>query len=785
MFDRATINREDAPTATEASEPASVECGASRQLWVRLAWYLGSIVFCCVLIVFGLRLEQADLNCPLSYNGDTLQILPLVKSTVERGFGGHWRNERLGAPGILELYDFPIVDHLHFLLIWLMSKVVPNLGPLYNLYYLLTYPLTSLTAMLAFRQLRLSLPAAAVGGLLYAFLPYHHLRGESHYFLAAYWLVPLSLLPILAICAGDFPFYRRRSNGRYEIRLMTWGSAAIAILAAATASAGAYYAFFTCAFSAFAGAYGAFAFRKWQAVISSAVFIALIAAFGAINQAPAIHYQKEYGSNPVAVRFSREADLYGLKIAHLVLPIDDHNLGVLARLKGRYNSPFRPEENENKTAALGLLGSLGLIGLLVSLLLPIPLGWPSRPLAALTAFGVLLATLGGFGSIFNLLVLAQIRAYNRISVFIAFFCLVATLSAIDRFLAAAWADRLGERWRVNSGTLKWVVWPAVLLVGLFDQTPHSWFRGKIVKARDGEARQFRADRRFFAAIEQAMPQHASIFCLPYTQFPEPADRRMTYEQARGYLHTGTLCWSYGAMKCRETDAWQIDVAFKETDEFLRRIVYRGFDGLWIDQRGYPTARDKIDEINRIYAHLAGQRNPGTRNAHLPEIVHEDGQEFFLDLRPYREELRALNPSVFDAKVREEQEWVAVIWLNGFWCADPPGKEHLLRWGPANGDVWVINPSERVRKFQISMTFQPNTTGKFHMKLSGLVDDEFRMESTFPEKELPRVGRKYLIEVKPGREVIQIQCTPPPNYYFPEDNRSLCYQVMDFKIEELK
>ena len=38
-------------------------------------------------------------------------------------------------------------------------------------------------------------PAAAVGGLLYAFLPYHQERYHYHYFLAAYWWVPVSLVP--------------------------------------------------------------------------------------------------------------------------------------------------------------------------------------------------------------------------------------------------------------------------------------------------------------------------------------------------------------------------------------------------------------------------------------------------------------------------------------------------------------------------------------------------------------------------------------------------------------
>ncbi|HEV3436083.1 MAG TPA: hypothetical protein VG122_01915 [Gemmata sp.] len=802
------------PVPAIAAEVASLRC------WERLAWYTGSILLCCVLVFYGFRLDQADLNCPFTIAGDSLLILPMVKSTVERGFGGHWRNERLGAPGILEMHDFPVIDHLHFFLIWLLSKVVSNLGLLYNLYYLLTYPLTTFTAMLAFRHLRLSIPAAAVGGLLYAFLPYHYLRWEDHYFLSAYWFVPLSLLPVLAICRGEFPFYRKHSDGIYQRRLLSWGSMHMITLALVIASAGAYYAFFTCAFLSFAGVYGTVMFRRWQAAASAAGLIAFIVAFGVINHAPSIVYQKQYGWNPVTVRFSKEADIYGLKIAHLILPIDDHNLSCLARIKGCYNSAFRREENENKTASLGIVGSVGLIGLVCSLLLPFRSGWPYRPVAGLTIFAVLLGSLGGFGSVFNLLVIADIRAYNRISVFIAFFCIFATLWAIDRFVHPIGAtlagrnrsptgqldrahhsdteseevsgvrpetDRLRDRVQARSVSLKWLIWSAVFLVGFFDQTPSSWFKSKIIKRLDTEAKRYRSDGRFFAEIERNMPRHSKIFCLPFIQYPESVNRVMAYEHARGYLHTDTLCWSYGAMKWRETDAWQLDVAFKDTEEFLKRIVYRGFDGLFIDKKGYSAADEKINAINKEYANLVEQRCPGTRNARLPEIVHEDGKQLFLDLRPYREELRSANLVVFDAKEKEEREWVAVIWLKGFWSSDPPDEKNPLRWGPADGNVVIINPSDRVRKFQISMTFHPNTLGIFRMQLSGLVDDDFNLNSNSLGKKVVEVGveKKYEIEVKPGRDVLHIHCTPPPNYYFPEDNRSLCYHLKDFKIKELR
>jgi hypothetical protein len=814
-----------APLPIENEQAAPADLVVPPKWWERLAWYFGSALLSCLLIYAGLRLDQADLKAPFYYDLDSLLILPMVKSTVERGFGGHWRTERLGAPGILELHDFPVIDHLHFFLIWLLGKVVPDLGLLYNLYFLLTFPLTTLTAMIAFRQLRLTLPAAAVGGLLYSFLPYHYQRWENHYFLAAYWMVPLSLLPAFAICKGEFPFFRRLAEGCYQKKFVSWGSLGYVVLALAIASSGAYYAFFTCAFIAFAAVYSLVVARKWQAAASASAIIGLIVVFGVANHLPAMYYQSIYGVNPVTDRSPGDADRFGLKITHLVLPIEDHNLRLFARYKWYYNSPDRPVENENRSAALGIVGVAGLMGLVISLLLPYRPGWPYGPLAGMTVFGVLLATIGGFGSVFNLLVTAQIRSYNRISVFIAFLCFLATLWAIDRFLVKrrrtlpvlyltyallpfVWMvlfpcrvvsgqvkeriDRWRNRLRARIVSVKWLVWGAVLVIGFLDQTPYSWFKSTIVKALDEQANRFQADSRFFAEIERTMPAGSTIFCLPYVQYPEsPTVHKMSnYEPARGYLHTETLIWSYGAMKGREADAWQMDVSFRDTEELLQRIVYRGFDGLLIDKRGYPTQKDtneafeKITRINKIYSNLVEQRNPKTRNAQLPEIRHEDGQQFFIDLRPYREEIRQANPLNYDAKVKEEREWAAVLWLGGFFVPERPGEVSYTRFGPPEADMWVINPSDRTRKFQVSMSFHAHGLGIFQMQLSGLVEDDFHIDRKSSDKDLRKesVEKRYQIEVPPGRHAIHFKCTPSPQF-IPDDSRRLCYYMTDYKFEE--
>jgi hypothetical protein len=847
------------PTPTDGSraEPAGpvapADIAPRPRCGQRLGWYGGAVGLTCVLVFFGLRLDRADLRAPFYYDLDALLILPLVKATAERGPGGHWRNEHMGAgvatresPEFQELYDFPVIDLLHFTLIWLLSQFVANVVLLFNLYFLLTFPLTTLAAMIAFRQLGLTLPAAAIGGLLYSFLPFHYQRWENHYFLAAYWLVPLGLLPVLAVCRGEFPFFRRRSEGAYRWDISSRRSLGVVLLGVAVASAGAYYAFFTCALAAFAGLYGWAVFRTWRALAAAGGYVGVIVLVGLLHHTPTILYQWRYASNPITDRHPEEADSYGLKIAHLVLPVPDHNLSFLANLRVRYLVPNRPGEGEN-AGSLGVVGTAGFIGLLVMAVLPYRRRWPYGALAALTLFALLLATTGGFGSVFNLLVTPQIRAYNRIGVFIAFFCLSASLWALDRFLVTrrwpvparyvvyaavpplwfvlkvlgsvgpAWrgrVDRFEQALRTPTVPGTAFAWAGVFVVGFLDQTPYAWFKSGIIRTIDQHAGRFRADGRFFAEVERTMPPGSRVFCLPYAPFPEhqPVKRMPVYEHARGYIHTDTLVWSYGAMKWREVDAWQRDVALPLTREtpgesfedlarkagdFADRIVCAGFDGLLIDTRGFAVTRegDRTREIMKGIRERheglvrARKSRPPQAAERLPVIPHEDGRQFFVDLRPYREDLRQALPNRYEDLKRQEREWVALLWLDGFWSPEEPENHDMIRFAPSEASAWFVNLSDREREFALWMTFGSDAPGPFQMRLAGLIEEEFVLDKGPTDWSGPtpnRYGKEryFVVRVPPGRHAIRFHCTPPPDFV-PADHRKFCFFIMNFRRKEIR
>lgn len=794
-----------APVLPEPLSPADLAPAPSRR--ERLAWYAGAMLVSCALVFAGLRLDQQDLRAPLYYDLDALLYLPIAKNVMRHGT--HWHNDQMGAPGVQELYDFPVIDYLHFGFLWLFGRLTPDVLLAYNAYNLLTYPLTVLTGMLVMRWLKLSLPAAAVGGLLYAFLPYHQERQQYHYFLAAYWAVPLSLMPALSICKGSFPLFPLRPDGpaagrrsaaldgpsgrkatRWaRFRPFTLGALWTVAVGVLTASAGAYYAFFACAGYAFAGLYAAVVFRTWRAAAAAALVIAPVVAAGVAYHVPTIAYQSRYGVNPITDRGPEEAEMYGLKLAHLLLPTTDHNLGKLSRLRAMY-AANRPADSESG-GSLGFIGGAGLVGLLGVVVFARRRRWPEAPVGALVLFFVLLGTVGGFGSVYNLIVSAQIRAYARISVFIGFLCLFAAMWWLDLFLLT----RTGAR----AKRLRIPVLALVFVLGYLDQTPWGWnpFNPDAGRAARQHAERFRADARFFREVEERFAG-ARVFCLPYVSFPEspPVRQLACYEHARGYVFTDALTWSFGAVKRREADMWQKEVAFEKPDEFLRRIVVRGFDGLFIDARGFPrkadpgkgepaSAANPIDRVHALYADLVQ-----VKTARLPEVVHEDGKQFYLDLRPYRDAYRRLvGPEAFERQATREREWIAPLWLKGFTVYPQVDDSEQIVWGTYTADLVLVNPTDRTRRVEVSFDLAADGAGLFQFAFTGPPGTqpaecirERRSDGSLGQA--PAEARHTFadLELPPGRSVLRFRCTPPDEFV-PADHRKICFFVRNFRLVE--
>jgi hypothetical protein len=723
----------------------------------RVGCYALTATLSLLLLAVVLELWRADPRVPLAYMpGDVPLVATLVKSIGETG----WvlDNPRLGAPFGLNLRDFPFVDAFHFLALRALSVLVNEWGTLVNLYYVVSFPLTALASLYALRSFAVSTPTAVAVSLLFAFLPYHlhGERGMRHLFLTSYFAIPLVTTLLLRVASGRALFAdaapgatRGRRFGRRGIT-----TSAIALLAASTR---VYYAFFACFLLLVAGGL-AWSRGHRRSARSAAVLIALVSAVTLAQMAPTALYSLRNGSNPaVANRSPGESEIFALKIAQLLLPIDGHRIPSLARLKDRYDLSA-VLVNENGSASLGFIGSCGFLFLLL---------WafyaggrrhddPLTSLAVLNLSAVLLGTMGGFGSLFALLVSPQLRAWTRISIYVAFFSLAAVALLLDA-ARRRWPRRLGGR-----GPF-FVLLGLLVLAGVADQTS-----SELVPPYEDNQRTFRSDAEFVHRVEASLPQGAMVFQLPYVPFPEnpPVHDMPDYDHLRGYLHSRALRWSYGAIKGRSADAWQRAVADQPAPELLRTLALAGFGGVYVNRWGYA---DGAQSLEQDLAALVGR----------PTAVSGDAKLAFFDLAAFARELRARYSADDWGELRDEALRRPLVFHWGGDCADlERGVGYDWRWCGRTGTLTILNPDPAARRARLAMTlsttdFEPSNLfvegGDVSEKLTvSTLGTDFSTPVT-----VPRAGLVLRFRSTAERPSLK------------RDPRELAFRVTDFQGDEIR
>ncbi len=725
---------------------------ASNQRFQAFACYTLAIILSILISIWALKIWRADLHVPFNYYGDALIYGMVIKGTLENGW--YLNNPSVGMPAGQTMHEYPLADAFNFLLIKLLGLIRSEYAWVLNVFFLLTFPLTAVSAVYALRQFNLSCASSIVWGLIYTFLPYHFLRGQGHLFIMTYYVVPLVVLTALWICTGELLLKSGKQNRWGFLRQPKFILAVI--FCALTSSVGlGYYAFFSCFFVLMAGVIASVCHRSMRHLLTPAILIAIIFTGLLANLAPNLVYIYKHGSTNVAQRSPHEAEVYGLKIAQLLLPINGHRITPLTNLKEKYN--YGPLMNENSAAALGFIGSAGFLILLGWLFFKKPdaahmkfngtKGLLSH-LSLLNISAVLLGTIGGFSSIFALLITPQIRTYNRISIFIGFFCLLAVALLLEDFF----------RRRIEAGTPRAAIYAllaVILVVGVLDQTSKGFVPNYAYNARD-----FQNDREFVAEIESSLPKGAMIFQLPYVPFPEQtAVNDMTdYELFRGYLHSKNLRWSYGGMKGRRNDLWQEAITSRPLDQMLENIAIAGFEGIYLDRKGFA---DEGKIIEGSLSELIG----------APPIRSSNGRQLFFSLTQFANSLRAkYSEEEWKTKVDGVMNPLLITWNGGF--SGLEGTEaNNWRWCSSDGELHLDNGSEQEREISLEMVLISGSEA--NMRISSPASTDLLKVSS--------EGSNYskTIKVPPGRFTFQFHCDGK-RIEAPLDSRFLVFKVANFK-----
>lgn len=575
--------------------------------------YIIPLVICVGLLIWSLKLYNADLHAPFSFGGDALYTYAITKTVIENGWV--WHNNALGAPYGLDNYDYPSFNLLDILIIKIISFFSSDAFFVENLLYLVTYPLTTLTSLIVLRQFNINYAYSALGSLLFTFVPYHILRLYlDHFNAASYYVIPLMVMVLLWIYCNELVLLNSSKNRKMIASIL------ICILAG---SCFKYYPYIFCIFLLIMGVLASVKSWKKTPIFVSALLIISVVLVVLINYMPVIIYDYQNGSNfGVIARQPADSETYGLKIIQLLLPIYGHRIPLFSEM-AEYYDHTAPLINENASSSLGFIGSFGFIILIAYIFFKIcgagikldgflsdRLSTVLNGLCLLNLSAILFATIGGFSSVIAYAAIPLFRSMNRMSIFIAFFSIFGFL-----ILLQAVSEKILYNKHLKYDILICSMAFVLLAVGIFDQTSNFY-----IPTYSSLKVENLKDEQFIANIESQMPKNAMIFQLPYAPFPEyPSINKMDYNShLRAYLHSRDMRWSYPAMRGRPGDTWQKLLKNMPVQDMVKTLSLTGFAGIYIDSYGFEDGGAKI--LSNITSIL--QTKP---------LISDNGRLYFFDM----------------------------------------------------------------------------------------------------------------------------------------------------------
>jgi hypothetical protein len=714
---------------------ASLKKPVRERRWHELAAYIVTIVLCLAILVNLLDLRKADLTTPFTYYGDALLYSMITKAIITNGW---WlKNDSLGAPYGQEAYDIPQNDCFSYLLVKVLGLFTSNYAVVFNLFYLLTFPLTAISSFYVLRKFNVSRAPAIMASLLYSFTRPHFAPGQGHLVYCVFFPVPLIIMVILWVCSEELSL-TRIENGRTKLNLYNRKLIAgllICVLIASTG--GAYYPFFAVCLLGSATLFLAVRHKNIVKPLMPVFLIVIIAGAFVANQTPYVLYILKHGKTEVMTREPSEADHYGLKIGQLLLPLSAHRIKAFAKFKERYDKA-PPSEGENVIASPGFIGSFGFLFLIGWLLYRRGREESDRPrelfnhLSMLNATAVLIATVGGFGSLFAHLVSPQIRVYARMNIYISFLAFFTSALLLDLMFRKFF--QTGPR-----KVVFYILISLLTLAGAFDET--NVYNRPYVKD------EFMNDRDFVRKIESVMPERAMIYQLPYQTFPE-----RNYDHLKGYMHSDKLRWSFGAMRGRYGAIWHETISKLPTEEMIKTVAIAGFSGVYIDRSLYPDKGAKIEsELSSLL-----QSSP---------MVSSNQRLSLFNLTEYRKTLSGDPEKVINPLILQ--------WRKGFYDLEGSPEDNW-RWCSMIGELMIESHPTRARDVVIEM-------GASSIKPGQLRIESVNFSETIPINTINTSFQKRFT-IPPGVYSIRFTSTAPDVISLP-DTRSLSFRINNFSLKE--
>jgi len=681
------------------------------------------------------RIWSQPLRVPFQYAhvvGDdeqdaTLEMM-LIKNVQETGWFDE--NPKLNAPFRQRWAEWPMGGDL--LAYTIKKGIVDATGDValtFNLFWLLTFPLTALVAFPVLRSLRCSWSTALASAVLFALAPYHFRNGAGHENLAFYVGVPIIVLLCMRVLGPDsgVPSVAelRHRAGWKRLRWPLLGTVLVALT-------GLYYLAFLLTLLAFCAVIGALARRRPGRLAIAGIVAAVGLAASFLANLPTLLYRWQHATNILGVPDRRLgiSEDYPLRLVELLSPVTGHRFGPFAALADLLLDPRRQGLG---TAMLGLGAAIGFVVAIGAVLLCAARdrardSWSFEARVGIVIAGaVLLGMQGGLSRALELVGLSGVRAWTRIAIVIAFAGIVVFARLLDR----ARAD-LARRRHVLQPAAWSLILAVVVVVGVLDQASPVMLPKPAARAD-----LWRADGAFVATLERRLPKNAMVFQLPVVDFPEHgAIRRMSAHDLikESYLHSKTLRWSAGGVRGRNGE-WQWPAVQLPTRAFLRGITAMGFSALMVDRYGYP---DDGKLVVAKFRKLLG-----------PPMVRRGDRLVAWDLRPAAPALLAgASSAQRRALVRKLLDAPRLYLHTDVEPTVDRGGSHVIC---ADGSLTLVNPGPHHARRDLQIAF---IAGRSAARRAWVMVGDRRVPIS------PEVPTRVPIDLRPGTTMVPIAVHTP-------------------------
>lgn len=592
------------------------------------------VVVTAIVFVVVMRLWKIDPLIPLANSNGTDDYMYYTMAKSAMSGNGFYINSSLAAPFGQEMYTFPLLMRTFLFFCKFVGLFTDRWEIAVNLYYFLTYLLTSAAFYYLCRRLDIrNWFVCMAGALALSFSQYHLSRGTDHCTAAAYFVCVFAIILLVDLYQG---VYEKKIKAGPVIRAVVFS-----VLLGAT---DIYYAFFACFLICYM-IVASFLRKKRRTTVAAVSMLGIVVATFCACSWPTLWHMLSSGS--IVKRSIWESYYYSFMPASLFLP-SMKGTSLLSPLTSRYYSDASLPRGEMLFNYVGILGIVGVFACLWYLFFKRDdderKTYVSKWILAL----ILLGVTGGLGFCLAFFGLTQMRDYTRI--------FPSVYALLLLFMCFFFDELISKR----------KAWLAVLLllfaVHMVDISPWSLL-GDYEAITDS----YNEYDALVSEMENYLDDGDTVLELPYLPGFENSVNGLgnLNMQFAGYLfETKDIGWSFGALANTNADV-ELRTRFKNTsaEQILYYAQELGYDGIYIDTKLFDESeKHLLEDIEAILGE--------------PEVAGET--KFFFSMKD-KDDL----PAVDDYLLR---------YASGFFAEETKG-DNRWHWSTQNSELHVSNPFE--------------------------------------------------------------------------------------------